>query len=169
MVPIRFSICQPSLNQMNFLFSLSVELSVLVSWNGRAHKVTIMLLVLHILVTVFETFWEIFVKMFGMLIDASFRKTKEEYLSGNQWNDREVIRVWKAWVHLRSIVLECHGVGAGGQMPLLTRGQKQSQEDQWWKSNCLCPQLNTESYILWLLFYHIAFVCWDGFLNNTIC
>jgi len=26
----------------------------------------------------------------------------------------------------------------------------------------------TESYILWLLFYQIAFVGWGGFLNNAI-
>lgn len=35
--------------------------------------------------------------------------------------------------------------------------------------NHLCPRVNTESYILWLLFYQIAFVRWGGFLNNTIC
>lgn len=76
----------------------------------------------------------------------------------------------------RSIVLECSSniydalcnrVGAAGAMSD-KRTEAVTGKKQWWKTNHLCPRLNTESYILRLLFYQIAFVRWGGFLNNAI-
>ena len=87
---------------------------------------------------------------------------------------------------VRSIVQECggntydallrRGGGGGGGGSSGGGGCHVWQEDrgshrrkrQWWKTNHLCPRLNTESYILRLLFYQIAFVRRGGFLNNAI-
>lgn len=56
--------------------------------------------------------------------------------------------------------------GWGWWVPCLTRGQKQSEDKAVMKDKPFVP--TTESYILQLLFYQIAFVSWGGFLNNAI-
>lgn len=57
-------------------------------------------------------------------------------------------------------------MGWGCRCQSLTRGQKKAQERAMMKDRPFMP--TTESCILWLLFYQIAFGRWGAFLNNTI-